>query len=238
MNNINSSIDKYRNIHKKSKIAILGSSPTLELYENKEDISIAVNGAPLCLSENYKINYFMCGDKDSHDRQWFLSSEKFNAIRIVSSFVLPYDPIIIPKKNERYELQKRLKEFYENEENYINFNLDDYVLDSKHGFFHYSRPWNQIISKRQKKISKSATISGVAAQMALIMGAKEIHLYGCSFGDVKNKHYYYDSKGEPGGIKLWQPVVMDFILYQMIKKYNIEIIAHGETTLRIPKRVD
>src|SRR3989344_4517121 len=87
MNNINSSIDKYRNIHKKSKIAILGSSPTLELYENKEDISIAVNGAPLCLSENYKINYFMCGDKDSHDRQWFLSSEKFNAISIVSFII-------------------------------------------------------------------------------------------------------------------------------------------------------
>jgi len=235
MNNNTSPIDKYRGIHKGTRIAILGSSPTLELYKNEEDIAIAVNGSTLFLDEKDRVDYFICGDKDSPTRQWFLSSERFNATRIVASFVLPFDSIIIPEREERKELQQKLEEFYKTGKHHIYFTLDDYILNSKHGFFYYTRPWNHNISKRQKRFSKSSTIAGVAAQMALIMGAREIHLYGCSFRDINGNHYCYDSKGEPGEIKFWQPVVMDFILYQMVKKYDIKIYAHGPTTLKIPK---
>ncbi len=229
------SIDKYRGIHKGTRIAVLGSSPTLSLYHNEEDIAIAVNGAPQALNKQSKVDYFMCGDKDSYKRQWFLSSQRFNATRIVSSFVLPFDEIIIPDIQERKKLQKRLMDFESTKESLIKFILDDYILDSSHGFFYYSRPWNQEISRDQKRFAKSCTITGVASQMALVMGAEEIHLYGCSFGDVKGNHYSYDAKDEPGEIKPWQPTVMDFIIYQIIQQ-GVRVYSHGFTTLRMPEK--
>lgn len=230
-------INKYRRIHEGSSIAVLGSSPTLQLYKGNEDIAIAVNGALMGLRADLHVEYFMAGDKESHLRQWFLSSEEYAATRIVSSFVLPHDPVIIPDETERARLQRLLQEHIETNMHHIDFTLDDYVLNSRHGFFRYNRPWEQKISPNQEWFTKSSTISGVAAQMALVMGAKEIHLYGCSFGDVEGKHYSYDSRGEPGMIKPWQPINMDFLLMQIIRQ-DIQVYSHGPTHLRIPERVE
>lgn len=230
-------IDKFRRIHNGAKIAVLGSSPTLGLYKGEEDISIAVNGAVLFLDNSSKIDYFMCGDKESYKRRWFLSSKEFDATRIVSSFVLPYDKIIIPNPQERKTLQEKLNKFYEDGGHHIDFTLDNYILNSRHGFFYYSRPWNQKISRRQNKLSKSSTIAGVASQMAFIMGASEIHLYGCSFSDVDGKHYCYDPKEDHGEIKWWQPTTMDFTLSQIVR-LGTKVYSHGPTNLRIPERIE
>lgn len=231
-------IDKFRGIHPKSSIAILGSSPTIKLYKGEEDISIAVNGVVMCNLPNTP-EYYMCGDKESFRRTWFEHSKTKARTRIVATFVAPYDSLVLPNENERSKLQKILDtdEFHMSDKGgNIKFSPDFEEIEEPHGIFKYADIWEEKINPDQKRLCRGGTISGVATQMAMIMGAKEIHLYGCSFGKPpKEEHYAYDNKKEPGGINKNHPIVMDYIL-SMINLYGIKIYSHGYSNLSIPKK--
>ncbi len=74
----------------------------------------------------------------------------------------------------------------------------------------------------------------MAAQLALVMGAAEIHLYGCSFGTLPgDSHYAYDNRQEPGGIDANQVRRMDYVLSE-IGSWGVRIYSHGWTTLKYP----
>jgi hypothetical protein len=151
--------------------------------------------------------------------------------------VAPYDPSVLPNELERNGLQKILEkdEHHQNAGGgNIEFSPEYMQAAEPHGIFDYADIWEEEIKPEQKKLCRGGTITGVAAQMAMIMGAKELHLYGCSFGDTGNGHYGYDHKGEPGGILNTHPVVMDYILSK-IRDYGVDIYAHGPTNLRVPR---
>ena len=240
------SINKFREIHLDKTIAVLGSSPTINLYQGNEDVSIAVNGSVMCDSVRNigrKIDYFMCGDRYSPDRQWFRESMEICDTRIIPTFIAPFDPIVLPDKSERSFLKRILEKDagYERNGN-ISFSPEFNNIQEPHGIFEYADLWEQEIGPNQRKLCRGGTISGVAAQMAMIMGAKEIHLYGCSFGKPGSNlnHYGYDNKGEPGGITNFHPVRMDYILSMIVSPQTslreIKVISHGFTTLRIPEK--
>ena len=51
-------IEDIRGIYKGKSIAVVASGPTARLFSNREDISIAVNGA----SRIFETDYFVCMD--------------------------------------------------------------------------------------------------------------------------------------------------------------------------------
>ena len=63
---------EFRERYKGSTIAILGSGPSISLFNEKEDLAIAVNGAAL-MEKKYQI--FLAGDVHSPQRDWWLASE-------------------------------------------------------------------------------------------------------------------------------------------------------------------
>ena len=230
-------LDAFRARHRGASVAVLGSSPTIGLYRGQEDVTIGVNGSAIALRDGHRMDYFMCGDRESPARRWFLASERFGAIRFVSSHVLPFDPLVIPGAKERQKLQGQLKAFVGAGNRDWRFRLKSYPIRTKHSFFEYKHPWEQRVSHRQRMFAKGGTISGMAVQMALVMGASSIHLYGCSFEPVDGVHYGYDSAGELGQIKFWQPIGMDFILSQVLR-LGVRVFAHGPTSLRMVERVE
>lgn len=228
-------IDKFRNLHNGARIAVLGSSPTIRYYESKEDISIAVNGSVNCEPVK-RADYFMCGDKESHKRRWFDVSRSSCNHRILATFVAPYDFEVLPDLSERSRL---VKEIESDEAHLLNaganirFSPDFRKVSEDHGIFEYADIWEQEISKGQERLCRGGTISGVAAQMALVMGASEIHLYGCSFGNENGDHYGYDPGKEPGNISKTHPVTMDYILSRIMAN-GVKVFSHGFTNLRTP----
>ena len=62
-------INKLRQLNKDKSIAILGSAPSVKLFERKEDVTIGVNGAGQLLRGS---DIFVSGDERAHTRSWFL----------------------------------------------------------------------------------------------------------------------------------------------------------------------
>jgi len=236
-------IEKFRGIHEGASVAILGSSPTLKLWKGQEDVAIAVNGASICeVVRKRGAKYFMCGDKMSPQRGWFEGSRETCESRLVASFVAPYDYQVIPDAAERARLMERLRDddYHQSEPGgNIEFTPDFGEIAVSHGVFLYDDLWNQRIHTSQKRFCRGGTVSGVAAQMAAVMGSKDIHLYGCSFGTPggQDAHYAYDNQGEPGGIDTFHPIRMDYILSELAEE-GAKITSHGFTRLRVPGKVD
>lgn len=238
-------INKYEG----ASIGVVGSGPSLNEYKNYInsfcDISIACNGALMALdSKNDFIDYFIYGDRKSPNRMWFKESEKFyknlseKTTRVLPSFLLPFDDIVLKNKNHRKSLQKELKEFEENLKNkddYIYFKPKFEVFKIDGIIFEYDELMTSNIINREGPLCRGGTITGVASQLANKMGANKIYLFGCSFNNPKGSHNYaYNNKGEFGETTDKQRKNMDFIL-EHIKNSGTEIYSFGDTTLDVPK---
>jgi hypothetical protein len=233
-------IEPLRGIHSGRRIAVLGSSPTINLYRGGEDVSIAVNGAILCDAVP-RADYFLCGDKESPNRSWWKPSFECTEHRVVATFIAPYDHVVVPDPEDR----KRLVHTFENDPVHTELrggNIEllpmDYKVSAGNAVFQYASREKQGISPNQPRLVKGGTIAGVASQLALVMGASEIHLYGCSFGTPPDgRHYAYDNQGEFGMISHTHPKRMDGILAK-IADCGVRIYSHGWTELRVPTRLD
>jgi len=194
-------IDRYRNRHAGQPIAVLGSGPTLDLFTGTEPVAIAVNGAAACA---VPYQYFVCGDIQSPRRSWFYASRRHDARRIVASFLAPLDKVLYPSAGLRVRLRLDLAWRAGRRRSLVS--LYDYVPfaepAAEHGWFHYAVPdfphtaedFGRLLAAG--RLLHGATISGVAMQIALLMGASAIHLYGCSMdNDAGNNYCLPGSKG-------------------------------------------
>jgi hypothetical protein len=68
-------VSTLKNCFAQSKLAILGSGPSLSFFRGGYDCTIAVDGAAL----GFNYDYFMCGDVQSPKMPWFLASQRVNA---------------------------------------------------------------------------------------------------------------------------------------------------------------
>jgi hypothetical protein len=204
-----------RNQARNMRLAILGSGPSLSLFRGGYDRTIAVNGASL---SDCKYDYFMCGDFQSPTREWFLSSQRIGATRVVANFLAPFDPVVIPDVDDRLLMQRSslfrkrfgmrprfsLKRFRKRRDEYYNF--DPIVAPfPPHHYFYYNPESNAgdarpVTSEFEGEVPRyyfGATIAGVALQLASYMGAAEIHLYGVDLNNFDGKTYY-DPAGNTG----------------------------------------
>ncbi len=244
-------IEKIRNKHKDKTIAVLGSSPTLRLYRGKEDIAIACNGA--CQTPE-KYDYFLYIDHRAPSRDWFSKSSE-EITRIAASYITPCDKYLYPSIDERIQIAEELYEFIKIKtqgKNRINIDMGDFepTIEPKkpHIYIKTIHVVGEILKglKDLKEedyttdmpVYRGGTVTGSAVCLAMIMGAKEIHLYGCSFDNNSGTNYAFGcKKGEEGDTSDKQREIMDVIINIILKK-GVNVYVHGHTTLKNPIRVD
>jgi hypothetical protein len=200
---------------KGSKLAVLGSGPSLSSFNGGYDCAIAVNGAAFL---DYKYDYFMCGDFQSSRRDWFLSSRRMDATRIIANFIAPFDPIVVPETNDRntmqalpifrknFSLRSRLSyhRFRKNRSAYYDF-IPIVEPCFPHQYFYYNplsaisdvQPVTAGTPGETPRFYFGATIAGVALQLASYMGASEVHLYGVDMNNFDGKTYF-EPEGNSG----------------------------------------
>jgi len=218
-------------------IAILGSGTTMDLYEEREDIAIAVNGASLT-EKTYHI--FLAGDRTSPDMDWWMASEdeekEVIPARIISSDLSPYDPILYPNKEERQRLQEEHKKFIEGNKGkeypYVHY-APNIPPEKPHLFFRFGGFGNiEKISPKQEVMYWGGTISAIALQLSLIVGAKRVNIYGCGFDNVTGTNYCYTCpKDQKGATTEEQRKIMQKTIYKAREK-GIKVNIIGESKLR------
>ena len=105
----------------------------------------------------------------------------------------------------------------------------------------------ELLSRNQKVLNWGGTSTCMATQLAYIMGASEVHLYGVEFSnDVTNSHladvknsdysgskYFYEPKlNETGRILPSQRLFFDRIIHFLKNKGGMPIYSHGFTNLQ------
>lgn len=221
-------IQNLRNIYKDAEVAILGSGPSVKLYEEKEDIALAVNGAAF-LDKKYDI--FVAGDKKAPFRDWWLSSDhKSNSvIRIVSSYIAPFDPFLYPDENYRNFIQKDYREFVKFNE-YVNF-VPNFDPTPPHIFFKFGGfgiGFVNKISPKQTFLYWGGTISAIALQISLILGSKNVHLYGCDINNYSGSNYFYDAGDQKGFLDHGQKEIMQSTI-DKIRDLRVRVNVHGNS---------
>jgi hypothetical protein len=225
-------IQKFRDNYRNARVAILGSGPSINLYKGLEDVSIAVNGASF-LDKEY--HFFMSGDVKAHDRGWWLASDNKNnhVIRVVSSYVAPFDPVLYPDYNVRNLLEEELRMFinlHKNEKYPYAHYFPSLSPEDPHIFFKFGgkgREFVERISPEQEVIYWGGTIAAIALQFSLIIGSNDIHIYGCGFDNFSGDNYYY-SGNQKGSINLEQRNIMQLTV-DKVRDLGIKVNIHGES---------
>ncbi len=214
------------------------------MYDGKEDIAIAVNGAANTVK---KYDVFMSGDRKATSRDWWIvSQQQEEVIRLISSYVAPFDEKLYPQHDDRVLLQERLAQFEQktivsqedsglkNAHAYVYFVPDKQPV-KPHAYFRFGGfglPFVQDINKEQDALYWGGTIAGIALQTANIMGGKDIHIYGCTFMNATGKNYFYTcSDDQKGSINDEQVMIMQASI-DKIRTQGVKITIHGESAVQ------
>jgi hypothetical protein len=204
-------------IYKGSTIAIVGSGPTATEFIKKEnEIAIGVNGAAKL---GKLFDYFMCGDAQSSSFDWF--NINCSRVRIIAKLTAAPDRILYP-----VELFPNIKRIAVQT---IKQNSLDLPLPVKpHLTFLYKWYSSDRLKRDMNYLMFGGTISCCAIQLAYVMGATKIVLYGCGFNNVGRHYFYYTNK--PGSISDRQRGVMNTVINEL-KGRGVKFEIIGNTTL-------
>ncbi|MGD9500973.1 MAG: hypothetical protein AB7V40_00620 [Methyloceanibacter sp.] len=221
-----------KNRFPRSRLAILGSGPSLALFRGGYDCTIAANGAAFTDSG---YDFFICGDHLSPKRDWFLASQRFHATRIIANFLAPFDPIVVPEKHDRDLMRSmplfRRKFSFINRARYFRFQPTK-PASPPHCYFFYHplsdtslvRPVSSKFEGQTPRFYCGATIAGVALQLASYMGAAEIHMYGVDMNNFDGKTYLDPAKNR-GRIQRVQVRKLAW-LTKRIQATGAEVVFH------------
>jgi hypothetical protein len=209
-------IKSLHGIHKGETIAIVGSGPTATRFLGQESTSIGVNGAAK-LGKRFK--YFMCGDARSPHFDWF--SIDCSAVRIIAKLTAAPDKILYP-----LELFPDIKRVAVATAKQNTVKLPSPVEPHRTFMYKWYKP--ERLKEDMNYLMFGGTISCCAVQLAYLMGASRIVLYGCGFTSI-GRHYFYQTR-RPGSISDSQRTVMNAIISE-IRKRGVQFQIVGETTL-------
>ncbi|MCK9558465.1 MAG: hypothetical protein M0R50_10550 [Candidatus Cloacimonetes bacterium] len=205
------------NIAKGATIAVVGSGPTAtDFIHSKNDISIGVNGAAKL---GQKFDYFMCGDTRSSCFDWF--NIDCSRVRVIAKLTAAPDKILYP-----IELFPDIKRIAVITAKQNTIKLPRPV--EPHLTFMYKWYRQERLKEDMNYLMFGGTISCCAVQLAYVMGASKIVLYGCNFTSV-GRHYFYQTR-KPGSISDSQRTVMNTVINE-IKKRGVKFEIVGSTTL-------
>jgi len=184
-------LEQLRDRHTGATFAIIGSGPSGRAYAGREDVAIAVNGGALV---DVPFHYFACGDISSPDTQWFHAASAYQVRRLIASFVAPFDAAMYPEPDLRARLQADLRATR-------GTPPYDYVPLARpvgrHAWFRYAVPHfphaHATLDRfcAQARVAHGATIAGVALQIAHLMGAASLVLYGCNLDNDDGRNYLH-----------------------------------------------
>lgn len=247
-------LDKIRGGYAGAVFAVLGSGPSIvDTFDNDsrlEDVVIGVNGAGKLLKPN---DYFLSGDQTAHTRSWF--RELSNGVRcILAATAAIYSPFFYPDDSLRHRLIGTYEGYMDEHPEAVVWktgqNLrcvlpgDDYI-----DTFFYQMPdcvephiimknltTGEQISRDQRKINYGGTSACMALQIAHVMGAIEVHLYGVEFSNYavnySGSNYFYEAReGEKGMTTESMLTYMDGVIEKVIKQGTL-VVSHGPTRLK------
>lgn len=201
------------NKHPGSIIDIIGSGPSAVMYNGSVNPSIAVNGASLL---GHKYSYFVCGDHNSYKRDWF--SIKCSNIRVIARLVALFDYQLYP---ESINMKRFAVPAHEQSK------VSDIRNPVKpHKVFSYRKYDAVRLSRCNNFLMYGGTISCCALQLAWIMGARKVRIYGCGFTHT-NGHYFYNASSI-GSIVRSQIETMQSVIDHLRSEIDIEIIGDSK----------
>jgi hypothetical protein len=178
-------LETLRNKYQGSVVAILGGGFTILNYTGKEDICIAMNNA---IQLDAKIDYFTAFDCKIPTLDYFLYKPKIT--RLLGGNIAGQCPYTFPKLEDSKRKIVKVREL--DEKNCL-------VIKEKpnlpNDFWLYKTRETPMLSPNMKSLSVCGTILAPALELAFIMGAKEIHIYGCGLGYPS---YWFDKPPAEG----------------------------------------
>ena len=103
-----------------------------------------------------------------------------------------------------------------------------------HDFFKFGgfgEKFVKSISPKQQVMYWGGTIAAIALQLCLVMGCKEINIYGCGFNNDNGVNYHYDcSEEHKGATNDEQRKIMQATINK-IREFNVDINICGESRL-------
>ena len=204
-------------VHKGATIAVVGSGPTAtEFLKGRADISIGVNGAAKL---GKRFDYFMCGDAKSSCFDWF--NVECSKIRIIAKLTAALDKILYP-----LELYPDIKRIAVTTPRQGTVKLPPPAVPHLTFMYKWYKP--QRLTNDMDFLMFGGTISCCAVQLAYLMGAAKVVLYGCGFGGSR-QHYFYRTR-RVGTVSESQRSVMNAVIKDLRERgVRFEIV--GDTTL-------
>ncbi|MBU0665883.1 MAG: hypothetical protein ABIC91_03285 [Nanoarchaeota archaeon] len=246
-------LDKFRDLHQGEDFAVIGSAPSALLFKRNETKAIGVNGAGKLLQSD---DYFISGDEATHTRSWFkgLDSDVHCILRPHTAI---YSEKFYPNKKLREDMIRVYETYMDKNPNITHFKKGqglrcilpgnefiDYYFSkipepAKNHYLIRKVTSDEPVSKYQTSINVGGTSACMAVQVAFIMGAKNIHLYGVEFSneitsgeEYKGSNYFYKPEENETGMTLpSQRVFLDDIIKQVINK-GVPVYSHGPTKLK------
>ncbi len=194
-------IESLHDIHKGSTISIVASGPSAVMYDGFGDIAIGVNGASL-LGPTF--DYYMCGDPYAHRHDWF--SINCSKERVVAKVLASMDYQLYPE--HIYDIERKSVTVLKQRA----LDLPDPVYP--HKTFRYRSYKHDKLRLNNKFLLFGGTISCCALQLAWMMGADRVVLFGCNFRHSMSEHHFYDTK-MPGRVVLTQVKTMQSVIDKM-----------------------
>lgn len=233
------SVESIRKKHAGKDIAVVASGPSSVSFSGREDVSIAVNGAAELFPAT---DYFVCMDGRSPRRAWFNTP---SGARILSSYVIPFSAAAYPDARARHHVQEELAAWlnkpFMGEEELLDVLIETYdprlwsftpSLEPAcpHVYFNVGEDFS-LVSRDQELIIHGASVSGAALQIAFLMGARNIHLYGCSFDNDGGARYcYHPKESEHGKTEPYHVPNMDRLI-GIVGRLGVDVYVHGPSRL-------
>lgn len=210
--------------HEGADIAVIGASPTAAGFAGREDVSIAVNGAARL---GPRFDYYMCADPRATDQAWFhldCAETRVMAVNVASMDYLLYpEGSLRMRESLPWDRQHELALPQPKPPHliYCLGQLSDGALQ-------------QLLERDTDHLLMGGTIACQAIQLAYLMGAKSVHLYGCSFSLATSggpNHYFFPQDGHATGeLRADQLRVMNFVLAR-IRAHSVEVVVHGPSAI-------
>ena len=176
-------IQTLKDKHKGATIAIIGSGPTANVYCEKEDIAIALNGA---IQLDKKIDYFMAFDNSVPYLNYYYTSKK--ATRLIGANIASVDKVLYPNLPDR---QRKL--IIGSNVTEVNFHLKSLKPVSPHLYWYFQLRREPVFNPDVTYLSAMGNICVPAIEAAVIMGCSTMHIYGIDLG--KRGYFYGARKG-------------------------------------------
>jgi hypothetical protein len=229
-------IEELVDLHKGARIAVLGSGPSLRLFTGQQPVAIAVNGAAF---HRAAYQYFVCGDIQSPLQDWFYASRDRKEVkRVIASFLTSVDRELYDDEARRRVQEAVAPAVFAAAENRSQKPLYDFIPPERprngHLWFRYAvdpLPADReafLASMRDRRLLHGGTIAGVAVQLAYLMGASEVHLWGCSM-DNDSGGNYADPRSNGRTTDAQRRNLAS--LLRLLKDLGISIEIHGPSRL-------